>query len=630
MAVKATRRLFPRAIERSYRARIRRRLQTIQNLLLEMLEEDPANAVGRIRQVVNVIPIPKSELLRTARQGGAFSSNCAVRETVKISSGTKAQKTAAIGVLKTRADALTETIEIGGVTLSAGPEGLPLPAGKLDRWADDNARLIDGLTQSTLDQVAVIIEDAVREGRSTREVAGEIRDRFGVAERRAKTIARDQIGSLNADITRDRQTDLGITHYTWQTAEDERVRPEHRALDGKIRRWDDPHPIEGHPGQAINCRCVALPVFSDEPKHEWPVERIEAIESLEVSSDAQDAATGAYFEAPGRGTTKIENARRTLLRQGLSPQDADRALSKVLDPRAMSPEALERNLAPLKTLEEQAPTPFTISKTAERDGAVLVNVNVEALDKAWREADPERYVAPGGYTPSGERAGKYDRFQEWMADNPNTPVQSSYVGFVDGAGFVDGRHRFAVLRDRGAETITIAVDPSDLAQVRALQGGTKRQLTPQGAAREAYATEAGARLAQVAQASGDDRVKEALDIAYHNITGGEPLPAPAAGDVPKATMEASKNARRELLAQLTFAMEDATDDEVKSAVADAARALGAKDVGAVGDIVEFDARFHNDIGGESWPGDRVRVVTPGLEALNRAVSKAIVEPVEDQ
>jgi Phage Mu protein F like protein len=48
------------------------------------------------------------------------------------------------------------------------------------------------------------------------------------------------------------------THYIWRTQEDSRVRPSHRANDGKVFAWDDPPPT-GHPGEDFGCRCRAEP-----------------------------------------------------------------------------------------------------------------------------------------------------------------------------------------------------------------------------------------------------------------------------------------------------------------------------------------------------------------------------------
>lgn len=42
--------------------------------------------------------------------------------------------------------------------------------------------------------------------------------------------------------------------YIWVTAGDDKVRPEHEALDGEERSWyDDPHP-----GEEYGCRCSAI------------------------------------------------------------------------------------------------------------------------------------------------------------------------------------------------------------------------------------------------------------------------------------------------------------------------------------------------------------------------------------
>ena len=86
----------------------------------------------------------------------------------------------------------------------------------------------------------------------------EIEARFDVSESRAALIARDQVGKFYGALNRARQEDLGLTHFVWRTANDERVRPEHVRLDGQRFSWSK-LPAEGYPGQPINCRCNADP-----------------------------------------------------------------------------------------------------------------------------------------------------------------------------------------------------------------------------------------------------------------------------------------------------------------------------------------------------------------------------------
>jgi uncharacterized protein with gpF-like domain len=45
------------------------------------------------------------------------------------------------------------------------------------------------------------------------------------------------------------------------------VRESHADMEGQMCDWDDPPEVDGekvHPGEAINCRCVAIPVVDME------------------------------------------------------------------------------------------------------------------------------------------------------------------------------------------------------------------------------------------------------------------------------------------------------------------------------------------------------------------------------
>lgn len=58
----------------------------------------------------------------------------------------------------------------------------------------------------------------------------------------------------------------GYGRYIWTTRRDDRVRPDHARLEGRICRWDDPPladsrlGIYAHPSQTWNCRCSASPI----------------------------------------------------------------------------------------------------------------------------------------------------------------------------------------------------------------------------------------------------------------------------------------------------------------------------------------------------------------------------------
>lgn len=109
------------------------------------------------------------------------------------------------------------------------------------------------------------------EGRSLTE---QIRFLSGHSERQANLIARDQTSKINMAINQARQQEVGIEEYIWRTAHDRRVvgfpggeypkgnqvHGNHWAREGLVFRWDKP-PFDGHPGYAVNCRCVAEPII---------------------------------------------------------------------------------------------------------------------------------------------------------------------------------------------------------------------------------------------------------------------------------------------------------------------------------------------------------------------------------
>jgi len=146
-----------------------------------------------------------------------------------------------------------------GIDISTLDKGLPTLIG---HFAAENVSLIKSLGNKTFDDIEKLATRAVTSGTRHEEMAADMEERFGIAERHARLIARDQIGKLNGQVTRARHKEVGINKFTWRTAGDERVRPEHDDLDGQEFSYDDP-PSEGLPGEPVCCRCGEDPVFDD-------------------------------------------------------------------------------------------------------------------------------------------------------------------------------------------------------------------------------------------------------------------------------------------------------------------------------------------------------------------------------
>lgn len=126
-----------------------------------------------------------------------------------------------------------------------------------------NADLITKLSEATRDKIRMAVEEAVINGTAAATLRKTLRDEFGLLDNRAKLIARDQIAKANSQLNKARQQQAGVEEYEWSSSRDERVRPLHRELNGRKFRWDQPGPDGGmHPGEPINCRCVAIAVIN--------------------------------------------------------------------------------------------------------------------------------------------------------------------------------------------------------------------------------------------------------------------------------------------------------------------------------------------------------------------------------
>lgn len=137
----------------------------------------------------------------------------------------------------------------------------------IEKWVSENVELIKSIPYDALDDVKKTVIKNYFEGNTTTSILQEIQYRYGVTKRRARLIARDQVGKLNGEITKNQQSEAGCKYYQWDTSGDKRVRKEHQELDGKIFSWDNSHPATNKkgeiiwPGKEIQCRCVSLPVF---------------------------------------------------------------------------------------------------------------------------------------------------------------------------------------------------------------------------------------------------------------------------------------------------------------------------------------------------------------------------------
>jgi len=138
----------------------------------------------------------------------------------------------------------------------------------VDSFVERNVGLIKSIPEEFLKDVEILLRTRIEQGATTTSITKEIKEKFQSTKKRAKLIARDQIGKFHGKLSELRQTEVGVTHYFWETSDDERVRPRHAAVDGKRFSWKSPPAVGAkgaklHPGQDFQCRCWPRPDLTD-------------------------------------------------------------------------------------------------------------------------------------------------------------------------------------------------------------------------------------------------------------------------------------------------------------------------------------------------------------------------------
>lgn len=147
---------------------------------------------------------------------------------------------------------------------------------KIDQALAENVNLIKSIPEQHFSKVSQAIFQSFR-GEKFAEggLTNRLKKIGRLTDDRAKLIARDQSGKFVSSLNEIRQKDAGIEGYIWRTSKDNRVvgnpsglypkgnraHMDHWNREGKFFTWDNPPP-DGHPGQAINCRCFAEPVVN--------------------------------------------------------------------------------------------------------------------------------------------------------------------------------------------------------------------------------------------------------------------------------------------------------------------------------------------------------------------------------
>ena len=142
--------------------------------------------------------------------------------------------------------------------LLTSPEIAAFMKGKIS----DNVNLISTLKPNSLaglkERIAKEFAEAPFDEKRLTEI---LRKQYKSSGYNLRRIARDQTSKMVGNLTQIRHRQLGIQGYRWSTAGDSRVRPSHNDNNNLFFRWDSP-PATGHPGEEIQCRCIAIPAVT--------------------------------------------------------------------------------------------------------------------------------------------------------------------------------------------------------------------------------------------------------------------------------------------------------------------------------------------------------------------------------
>ena len=140
-------------------------------------------------------------------------------------------------------------------------------------YIDELNQAIARYTEEEIDRLLTFInlgeEDlrhVTKRNNTLTEIYNYIDERIEASKRKVDFLAKNETNRMVNEYKMEEYQTHGIYQYIWQTKEDDKVRPYHAALNGKIIDYDDP-PIQdeygnrAHAGMWYGCRCRQRPIW---------------------------------------------------------------------------------------------------------------------------------------------------------------------------------------------------------------------------------------------------------------------------------------------------------------------------------------------------------------------------------
>lgn len=148
-----------------------------------------------------------------------------------------------------------------------------------EEWQNNMKLWIKDFTEKQIKELRSSLKESIFAGNRYEHAVSSIQKSYGVTERKAKFLARQETALAMTNYKYSRYEEAGISNYRWKTVSDNHdtsfnnhikgnVRFSHWLLNDKIFNFNKP-PIttaptqparRNNPGQDFNCRCVAIPI----------------------------------------------------------------------------------------------------------------------------------------------------------------------------------------------------------------------------------------------------------------------------------------------------------------------------------------------------------------------------------
>jgi len=186
---------------------------------------------------------------------------------------------------------ITGTKQATGLLFQAGGQGIrpldqeeitnrPIAVDQLQTLYTKTFSNLEGITDDSAQTIREELTTGLAEGDNPREMADRLTEKVDTIEsKRAETLARTEIIESHSTATLDRYEEAGVdvvSHGVWTTADDDRVCPVCRALEGLEATVDEMRETEFQmdgvsfdvklrPPAHPNCRCVIRPKVGADP-----------------------------------------------------------------------------------------------------------------------------------------------------------------------------------------------------------------------------------------------------------------------------------------------------------------------------------------------------------------------------